>query len=841
MARAAKGTAKRKLEKSELARNFDFKTIEEKWRIRWREQHLYEPDLSGARRPYYNLMMFPYTSAEGLHIGNMYAYIGSDIHGRFQSMRGFDVFEPIGFDAFGIHSENYAIKIGAHPRRLTEANTARFREQLEHIGNRFDWSAEVNTTDPGYYRWTQWIFVKLWKAGLVERKLAPVNWCPKDKTVLADEQVISGRCERCGSIVLRRRLEQWFFKITHYADQLLSHLDWLDWSERVKALQRNWIGRSDGLEFEVEIGVAGRGGTEQARLFTTRPDTIFGATFVALAPDHPLVDLIVPSDQREAVQAYTAHMREMAQLASSPQSDYGREITGVFTGAYAAHPVTGEPLPVLVADYVMMDYGTGAIMGVPAHDARDFAFAKAMDLPLRQVIEPEQAALKAQTSLTGVVLPYTNPGVLVDSGGWTGMTSEEAGNLVSAWFEARNRGRRAVRYHLRDWLISRQRYWGPPIPIIYCPEHGAVPVPEDQLPVLLPELDSYQPDGSEVSPLAADEEFVRTSCPVCGAPARRETDVSDNFVDSAWYFLRYLSRGDHTEPWNPELARKWLPVDMYIGGSEHSVLHLLYSRFIIMALHDLGHLDFAEPFRRFRANGTITRDGGKMSKSKGNVVSPDTYIDQVGADAFRTYLLFMGPYEGGGDFSDGGLSGVTRFLDRIWRFMREAAKQAPGAEPRGEARRVMHQTIQRVTTDIEELKYNTGVATLMKYLNYLQERQPQVTRTELRTFVQLLAPFAPYITEELWQGLGEHGSVHTSSWPEVDELALQSPTVHIVVQVNGRVRGHIDVPADLPAAEVQTLAMAEESVKRSIGDRLVARVIYVAGRLVNVVVISEQG
>ena len=828
MARAAKAASS-----SAMGRKFDFKSIEEKWRARWQEQRLYEPDLAGARRPYYNLMMFPYTSAEGLHIGNMYAYIGSDVQGRFQAMRGFDVFEPVGFDAFGIHSENYAIKVGAHPQQLTEANIARFRRQLERIGNRFDWSAEVQTTDPSYYRWTQWIFVKLWKAGLVERKLAAVNWCPKDKTVLADEQVIDGRCERCGTIVLRRQLEQWFFKITNYIDQLLSHLDWLDWSETVKALQRNWIGRAEGLEFEVETGLAET--SERLRLFTTRPDTMFGAVFVALAPDHPVVGSIVTGDCSEAVQDYVARAREASRSVPTAGGHDG-EITGVFTGAYAVHPMTGESLPVFVADYVMMEYGSGAILGVPAHDARDFAFAEAMNLPLRQVVvpvEPGKTELNAK-------LPFTDRGVLIDSGEWTGMTSEAAAVQIAAWFEKQGTGGIAVHYHLRDWLISRQRYWGPPIPIIYCPRHGAVPVPEDQLPVLLPEIELYQPDGSGVSPLAADSEFVSTTCPICGERARRETDVSDNFLDSAWYFLRYPSSGDDTRPWDPELTGKWLPVDMYIGGAEHSVLHLLYSRFITMALHDLGYLDFAEPFQRFRANGTITRNGGKMSKSKGNVISPDTYIDRVGADAFRTYLLFMGPYEGGGDFSDGGLSGVSRFLDRTWRLVAATRGLARSAAPAGEARQVMHQTIRQVTHDIEELKYNTAIAALMKYLNRLQERPVEATRTEVRTLVQLLSPFAPYLTEELWQNLGEKGSVHTSSWPEVDELALQVATMRIVVQVNGRVRGHIDVPRDLPDAEVERLALATESVRRALGDLVVSRVIYAPGRLVNAVAMPRQ-
>ena len=818
--------------------HFDFARVEEKWRRRWGQERLYEADIRGARHPFYNLMMFPYPSAEGLHIGNMYAYIGSDVQGRFQAMRGFDVFEPMGFDAFGIHSENFAMKMGAHPRPLTEANTARFKRQLERIGNRFDWSHEVETTDPAYYRWTQWIFVKLFKAGLVERKSAAVNWCPNDKTVLADEQVIAGRCERCGAIVLQRELEQWFFKITAYADQLLRNLSFLDWSERVKALQRNWIGRAEGLEFDVKISADGLPEPSPVSLFTTRPDTIYGATFVALAPEHPLVDRIVSREQREQVERYVAEVTSQAPSAAATPGEALRNMTGVFTGASAIHPKTGEPMPVFVTDYVLMDYGTGAIMGVPAHDARDFAFAQLMHLPVREVVRPE--AGKGSDG-EAALLPFTEPGVLVDSEEWSGMTSAEAAASITAWFDARGTGRRTVRYHLRDWLISRQRYWGPPIPIIYCPEHGAVAVPEEQLPVLLPDIENYRPDGSGVSPLAAVPEFVETTCPICGGPARRETDVSDNFLDSAWYFLRFPSSDDSDRPWDPELTRKWLPVDMYVGGAEHSVLHLLYSRFITMALHDLGYLDFAEPFKRFRANGTITRDGGKMSKSKGNVVSPDGYIERVGADTFRTYLLFMGPYEAGGDFSDRNLGGVKRFLERTWQFVVGSLGRAISGEPTGEARRMLHLTIQRVTNDISELKYNTAVAALMKYMNGLRDRSEDghsraVTRVELRSFIQLLAPFAPYLAEELWERLRGEGSVHASAWPEVDELALQPSTMQIVVEVNGRVRGRIEVPSNLEEDEIEATALASESVRRVVGDREVSRVIYVPGRLVSLVV-----
>jgi len=803
---------------------YDFRSFEAKWRARWEEQKLYQVDLHHAQRPYYNLMMFPYPSAEGLHVGNVYSYVGSDIHGRWMAMQGFDVFEPIGFDAFGIHSENYAIKRGIHPSILTAHNIERFREkQLKLIGNRFDWSHELHTTDPSYYRWTQWIFLQLFKGGLAERKAAPVNWCPKDKTVLADEQVINGRCERCGTLVERRWLEQWFLKMTSYAQQLLDDLEWLDWSERVKTAQRNWIGRSEGLEFSMAIdGMPG----QQVQVYTTRPDTIFGMTFVALAPHHPLLAIITDAAHQEAVFTYQ-------ETAEHLHTDENRAVTGVFTGAYALRPLTGERIPIWVADFVLEGYGAGAVMGVPAHDETDMTFARAIGLPVCVVVRPALAAespLSQEVPLTA----FIEPGVLVNAGEYSGMTSEQASAAIISWFEAHGLGKRAVKYRLRDWLISRQRYWGPPIPIIYCPQHGAVPVPEDQLPVLLPYVEDWMPTGTGSSPLAQIESFVNTTCPICGQPARRETDVSDNFLDSAWYFLRYPSSDDETQPWDPELTRKWLPVDMCIGGAEHSVLHLMYVRFITMALHDLGHLDFVEPFKRFRANGTITKDGAKISKSKGNVVNPDGYIAHFGADVFRVYLMFMGPYEAGGDFSDRGIGGVVRFLDRLWLLVQQhTATIVPGA-PYGEARRMLHQAIKRVTEDIAAFKYNTAIAALMTYLNYLETRQ-DVTREEVQTLLILLAPLAPYLAEELWEQLGNSRSIHLASWPTYNAEALRSETITLLVQVNGRLRDRIEVAHDAAEDEITQQALASEKVQRFVSGHEVRKIIYVPGRLVNVV------
>jgi leucyl-tRNA synthetase len=803
---------------------YDFHAFEPKWRARWEKQKLYEVDLHRARRPYYNLMMFPYPSAEGLHVGNMYSYTGSDVHGRWMAMQGYDVFEPMGFDAFGMHSENFAIKRGIHPRILTARNVERFREgQLKRIGNRFDWSHELNTADPDYYRWTQWIFLQLFKGGLAERKAAPVNWCPKDKTVLADEQVIDGRCERCGSVVERRWLEQWFLKLTNYAQRLLDDLDQLDWSERVKTTQRNWIGRSEGLEFKMAID----GMPEQSvQVYTTRPDTIFGMTFVALAPQHPLVASITDIAYRQAVSRYQ-------ETVERTRVGKDRAITGVFTGAYARHPLTGERIPIWVADFVLEGYGAGAVMGVPAHDETDMKFAQEMSLPVRVVVQPLQAEAPL-SEVNGQTGAFAQPGVLIDSGEYSGMTSEQASAAIMAWFEANGLGKRVAKYRLRDWLISRQRYWGPPIPIIYCPGHGAVPVPEDQLPVLLPDVEEWMPTGTGVSPLAAVDSFVNTTCPICGQPARRETDVSDNFLDSSWYFLRYPSSNDETQPWNPDLTRKWLPVDMCVGGVEHSVLHLMYVRFVTMALHDLGHLEFSVPFKRFFANGTITKDGAKISKSRGNVVNPDDYIAHSGADAFRLHLMFMGPYDAGGDFSDRGIGGAVRFLNRVWQIVLLRGVKAKPGFPAGEAKRAQHLAIKRVTEDIAAFKYNTAIAALMEYLNSLEARQ-SVTREELQTLLLLLAPLAPYITEELWAYLGKQNSIHTAPWPTFDPEAIRPDVLTIPVQVNGRVRDHIEIARDISEDEVKRQALATEKVQRFVAGQNVRKVIYVAHRLVNVV------
>ncbi|HZC05599.1 MAG TPA: leucine--tRNA ligase [Ktedonobacterales bacterium] len=819
---------------------YDFAAFEQRWRAEWEARGIYRVNLDDAPRPFYNLMMFPYPSAEGLHVGNVYAYVGSDIQGRLMAMRGYDVFEPMGFDAFGIHSENFAIKRGVHPAELTAHNVERFREeQLKRIGNRFDWSHEVNTTDPAYYRWTQWIFIQLFKMGLAERKTGIVNWCPNDKTVLADEQVIDGHCERCGALVERRDLPHWALRITAYADRLLNNLDTLDWSERVKAAQRHWIGRSTGVEFALAIA-----GYPDARVevFTTRPDTVFGVTFVVLAPEHPLAERIATPERRDAIAAYRAGAatrraeREQARDANSggsPAEDAAP--AGVFTGTYAIHPITGEQIPIWVADYVLIGYGSGAIMAVPAHDERDWLFAHTMGLPVRFVVRPDgQTSESAASESAAPGAPYIGEGALALSGEFTGQSSHEARDAITAWFEARQIGRRITRYHLRDWLISRQRYWGPPIPIIYCPDHGAVAVPDDQLPVRLPDLENYQPQGTGDSPLARVASFVNTTCPVCGKPATRDTDVMDNFLDSSWYYLRYPSSDDDARAWNPERTRKWLPVDLYVGGAEHSVLHLLYARFIVMAIHDAGLLDFEEPFKRFRAHGMITLNGAKISKSKGNVVNPDDYITAYGADALRIYLMFMGPYELGGDFSDRGIAGVVRFLERVWRIGVERGSTLSDAAPSVEARRALHQAIRKVSDDTAAFKYNTAIAELMRYSGDLETRDA-ITREEAQTLLRLLAPYAPYITEELWRQVGGAGFIHQHPWPEADDAAMRAETATVIAQVNGKLRARLTLPTGATQEEALAAALASESVRRALGGAEPRQVIFIPARLINLV------
>lgn len=783
---------------SEVAAPYDPSAVEAKWRARWAERGTNVADINNAPRPYYALMMFPYPSAEGLHVGNMFAFTGNDIFARFQRMQGLDVFEPLGYDAFGIHSENYALKVGVHPAELIPRNIANFRRQLERGGLMVDWSRSLSTTDPEYYRWTQWVFLQLYRMGLVYRKAAAVNWCPTDKTVLANEQVIAGACERCGSMVEQRFLEQWFFAISRYSERLLANLDSLDWSETTKTAQRNWIGKSEGAEIWFD-GI---------KVFTTRPDTIFGATYVVLAPEHPLVDAHTTESQRAAVNEY----RERASRRDLVSRKTARDKTGVATGSTVRNPATGEQIPVWISDYVLMEYGTGAIMAVPAHDERDLEFAHGFELPVRKVVHEDET--------------------LIESGEFTGLTVHEAKRAIVDSLAASGKGTPVTNFRLHDWCISRQRYWGPPIPIIYCDDCGVVPVPENDLPVLLPMIDDFKPDDSGISPLARHDEWYRVSCPTCGRTARRETDVSDTFLDSAWYFLRYPNVGNDAVAFDPGVTKKWLPVDSYIGGNEHAVLHLLYSRFVTMVLHDAGLIEFEEPFVKFRAHGLIIREGAKMSKSKGNVVNPDEYIDTWGSDAFRTYLMFLGPFEEGGDFRDKGISGVRRFLDRLWACVRDCESVAP---PDAGVERKLHATIRKVGDDIPRLSYNTAIAAMMEYMNTLRKGDRLPRRSEVEPLVQLVAPFAPHLAEELWEQLGHRESVFDSTWPAFDPAMLATEEIEIAVQVNGKMRGRLRVPHDAIEAVALSLAMSDLSIAKFVVGTP-KKVIYVPGRLLSIVV-----
>jgi leucyl-tRNA synthetase len=802
---------------------YDPGAIERKWQRLWQERGTNNTDLARAQRPFYALMMFPYPSAEGLHVGNLFAFTGNDIYGRFQRLIGHNVFEPLGYDAFGIHSENYALKVGQHPMELIPRNIANFRRQLERAGLMVDWRYTLSTTEPNYYKWTQWLFLQLLKQGLAYKKQAAVNWCPKDKTVLANEQVVAGRCERCGTAVEQRLLEQWFFRISDYAPKLLENLDRIDWSESTKTAQRNWIGRSEGAEIAFSTESV-NGGACEIRVFTTRPDTIYGATYLVLAPEHPLVQQLAQPAQRKEVDGY----RERTKKQDIVTRKTSTEKTGVFTGSYAVNPATEKRIPIWISDYVLMEYGTGAIMGVPGHDQRDFEFATKFDLPIVRVVCGER-----EDATTPLVAAFTEceSGTLVNSGVFDGFRVEAAKTAITELLAKSGAAKPVVHYRLHDWCISRQRYWGPPIPVIYCDSCGTVPVPEKDLPVVLPFIDDFKPDDSGVSPLARHEEWYRVACPKCGITGRRETDVSDTFLDSAWYFLRYPSVGEDDVPFNKAVTKKWLPVDSYIGGNEHAVLHLLYSRFITMVLHDAGLLEFEEPFTRFRAHGHIIREGAKMSKTQGNIVNPDEYIEQWGADAFRTYLMFLGPYEQGGDFRDQSISGTRRFLDRL--FASVQGMSDDGAPDHAVIRK-LHQTIRKVGEDIPRLSYNTAVAAMMEYMNVLRKGERTPHRDEVLPLIPLVAPFAPHIAEELWEQTGRAGSVFDAAWPSFDPALAAQDSIELVVQVNGKVRSKITVPRDIGEEAAVAAALADPTVARFMLGAP-KKIIFVPGRLLNIV------
>jgi len=803
--------------------------IEKKWQQRWAEDRLYEVSEDSSQPKWYALTMFPYTSGD-LHVGHWYAMAPSDVHARFKRMQGYNVLHPMGFDAFGLPAENAAIKHGIHPFTWTMQNVDNMRRQLKSMGAIYDWSREVITCLPGYYKWTQWFFLKLYEAGLAYRAKAPVNWCPQCQTVLANEQVVDGFCERCGAAVVRRDLEQWFFRITRYADELMQH-EGIDWPERIKLMQRNWVGKSVGAEISFALDHPGVAETE-VRVFTTRPDTAFGVTFMVMAPEHPLVAKLTSPDRQAEVEEYITHSQRRTEIERLSTE---REKDGVFTGAYVVNRLNGESVPVWIADYVLLSYGTGVVMGVPAHDERDYAFAKKYNLPIRLVIAPpgwQGEELEAA---------YTEPGTMVNSGQFNGLPGDEGISAVCDFLEEQGWGGRTTSYRLRDWLISRQRYWGAPIPMIYCPNCGIVPVPEADLPVLLPEDAEFKPTGE--SPLKYCEPFVNTTCPRCSAPARRETDTMDTFMCSSWYFLRYASPHGDTAPLDAEQMQYWLPVDLYTGGAEHAVMHLFYSRFFIKALRDMGLVQFGEPFTRLFNQGIIVAQKQKMSKSRGNVITPDVYVSELGADAVRTYLMFVGPWEQGGEWDDSGISGISRWLNRVWSLVLEPyAVKAEAEKARRDLQRITHQTIRKVTQDLERLRFNTMVAALMELTNYLTrvKEAGDVDDTDWRDSIGILllliAPSAPHLAEELWERTGHSYSIHNQSWPHWDEALAEEEEITLVVQVNGKLRDRIAVPASITEAQARELALESKRVQAHIEGKEIKRIIVAGKGLVNLVV-----
>ncbi|HZP25699.1 MAG TPA: leucine--tRNA ligase [Dehalococcoidia bacterium] len=810
---------------------YEPRQIEDKWQARWEETGLYHTDLDDADRKFYFLTMLPYTSGD-LHVGHWYAMGPSDTAARYRRMRGRNVFFPIGFDAFGLPAENAAIKRGIHPHKWTYDNIDRMRGQLKSLGAMFDWSHEVITSDPEYYRWNQWFFLKMHEAGLVYRTLAPANWCPSCQTVLANEQVLpDGTCERCGTVVTRRDLPQWFFRITKYADELLDHSK-IDWPRRVTTMQTNWIGRSEGAEIAFGLDVPGVE-EKEIRVFTTRPDTLFGVTFMVLAPEHPLVPRLSTPDRRAQVDAYVEQARRATEIERLSTE---REKTGVFTGGQCLHPLTGQAVPIWIADYALLTYGTGAVMGVPAHDQRDFEFAQKSGLPIRVVIAPPDWDGEP------LAQAYEEPSKMVNSGRFDGLPSEQGKSAVVEELESQSRGKRAVNYRLRDWLISRQRYWGTPIPMVHCERDGIVPVPEDQLPVLLPEDAEFKPTGE--SPLVRHPGFVNTICPKCGGPAKRETDTMDTFIDSNWYFIRYLSPHHDQGPVDPKYASAWLPVDQYTGGAEHAVMHLLYARFFWKVARDLGVVQGDEPFLRLYNQGQILGpDGQRMSKSRGNVIAPDEQVERYGADAFRCYLMFLGPWDEGGPYNTQGITGVWNWLRRVWNLVTEppSFSESDAAAAR-EMRGVSHRTLRKVTEDLEQFRFNTMIAAMMEMTNFLVKRREAgpVDRSAWEEatdlLVRMMAPAAPHIAEELWERLGRPYSVHDRAWPQWDADLAREEEVTLVLQVNGKLRDRLEVAADIDEAAAKELALASPRVQSHLDGKQVVKVVYVPGKLINIVV-----
>lgn len=806
--------------------------IDKKWQKKWEESKLYKFDRDKLDKKLYCLEMFSYPSGAKLHIGHWYNFGLTDSWARMKRMQGYNVFHPQGFDAFGLPAENYAIKTGIHPKDSTMSNIETMRRQLKEMGATFDWDYEVVTCVPEYYKWTQWIFLQLYKHGLAYRKKAPVNWCPSCQTVLANEQVVDGACERCNTEVTRKHLTQWFFKITAYAQELLDCLPALDWPEKTKKIQTNWIGRSEGAEIEFRVD----GMDLSFRVFTTRADTLYGVTYVVLAPEHELVDIITTPECRESVEKYRDMVNKVSEIDRLSTT---REKTGVFTGAYAVHPLTGKKVPIWIADYVLAGYGTGCVMAVPAHDERDYEFATKYGLDIIRVIKGKEGV--------DDTLPFVEDGIMTGSAEFDGMPSDEGRIAVVKKLEKEGKGELKVTYRIRDWLVSRQRYWGAPIPVVYCDKCGIVPVPEDQLPVELPYNVVFTPDGE--SPLAKCEEFMNTTCPTCGGPARRESDTLDTFVCSSWYFLRYPDNRNDKEPFNREWINKILPVDKYVGGAEHAAMHLLYARFVTKALRDMGYLDFDEPFLSLVHQGTILgADGQKMSKSRGNTVMPDEYIEKYGSDVFRMYLAFGFAYVEGGPWSDDGIKAMDRFVARVERFVDKLVSERgmPSADKMGaeekELNYIRNYAIKNVTADTEQFQFNTSIARIMELVNAmykydaLESKNRALLEDTTKDMLKLIAPFAPHFAEEMWERMGNPYSIFNEPWPVHDEKALVKDEVELAVQFNGQVKFRINVPSDADNKAIEEIALNDERSKPYLKDKTVVKVIVVKNRLVNIVV-----
>ncbi len=801
---------------------YNHKAIEAKWRVKWEEKPVNpKVDENGKEKEkYYCLDMFPYPSGNGLHVGHWRGYVISDVWSRYKLQQNYYVIHPMGWDAFGLPAENYAIKMGIHPEISTKQNVSNIKRQIQDIAAIYDWDMEVNTTDPNFYKWTQWIFVQMFKNGLAYEKEFPINWCPSCKTGLANEEVVDGKCERCGTTVTKKNLRQWMLRITKYADRLLEDLDKLDWPEKVKKMQTDWIGRSYGAE--VDFPVEGR--DEKITVYTTRPDTLHGATFMVLAPEHALAKSLATEDHKEEVEQYIFQ----ASMKSNVDRMQDKEKTGVFTGTYAINPLNGAKVPIWLSDYVLADYGTGAIMCVPAHDDRDFAFAKKFDLPIIQVIAKDGKEIENMEEA------YTEAsGTMINSGEWNGMESSVLKKEAPDMIEKKGFGRKKVNYKLRDWVFSRQRYWGEPIPIIHCPHCGNVPVPEDQLPLRLPEVESYQPTGTGESPLAAIDEWVNCTCPVCGATAKRETNTMPQWAGSSWYFLRYVDNKNDQELVSKEKADKYLPVDMYIGGVEHAVLHLLYSRFYTKFLHDIGVVDFDEPFTKLFNQGMINgKNGIKMSKSKGNVVSPDDLVRDYGCDSLRMYELFVGPPELDAEWDDRGIDGVNRFLKRFWKLAMDNKDRDVKATK--EMLKIRHRLIYDVTTRLESFSLNTAISAFMEYNNKLIEldKKGGIDKETIETFAILLSPFAPHIAEEVWEQYGHTETIFRAGWPKHDEEAMKDDEVEVAVQINGKTRAVISIAHDI--SKEDAIAAGKEAVADKLTGNIIKE-IYVPGRIINIV------